>query len=395
MNMITSINDHNISNKKVGRMKNRVLFIMHMPPPVHGAAMMGQYIHDSKLINESFECRYINESSSRTIDEVGGKYFKKVFRFIGHLFDILRTVRSFKPNLVYVTPSGYNPELGFLKYVLEFSILNAFGCKKLIHFHNKGEKEKSEQWYIRWYYRFLFKNADVIFLSKLLVPQFHYYLHESQIHICPNGIKESLEEEPVAERKNTMSKLLFLSNMMAEKGVFVLLDAISILKNRGIMLSCDFVGGWKDISQESFKDYCRKKDIEEMITAHGPKYGSDKLTYFMNADVFVFPTFYSGETFGLVNLEAMENKLPVVSTNVGGIPDVVVNDINGYVCNPKDSTDLADKIEILLKDKQLRERMGEAGYRMFKEKFTISSFEKRMHGIIVDVLGKKENYNNN
>lgn len=59
---------------------------MHMPPPVHGAAMMGQYIHDSKLINESFECRYINESSSRTIDEVGGKYFKKVFRFIGHLF---------------------------------------------------------------------------------------------------------------------------------------------------------------------------------------------------------------------------------------------------------------------------------------------------------------------
>ena len=40
--------------------KPKVLFIMHMPPPVHGASMMGQYIHDSKLISESFECRYIN-----------------------------------------------------------------------------------------------------------------------------------------------------------------------------------------------------------------------------------------------------------------------------------------------------------------------------------------------
>ena len=103
------------------RMKNRVLFIMHMPPPIHGAAMMGQYIHDSNLINESFECRYINESSSKTIDEVGGKYFKKVFRFIWHLYDILSTLRSFKPDLVYITPSGSNPKFGMIKFVFEFS----------------------------------------------------------------------------------------------------------------------------------------------------------------------------------------------------------------------------------------------------------------------------------
>ena len=72
--------------------------------------------------------------------------------------------------------------------------------------------------------------------------------------------------------------------------------------------------------------------------------------------------------------------------------DVVVNDVNGYVCNPKDSIDLADKIEKLLKDKKLRERMGEAGYRMFKEKFTLNSFEKRMCDIIVDVLGNNKQY---
>ena len=44
-------------------MKPKILFIMHMPPPVHGAAMVGQWIHDSKLINKTFECHYINPSA--------------------------------------------------------------------------------------------------------------------------------------------------------------------------------------------------------------------------------------------------------------------------------------------------------------------------------------------
>lgn len=367
-------------------MKRRVLFIMHMPPPVHGAAMMGQYIHDSELINDSFECRYINESSSHTIDEVGKNYTRKIFRFLKHLKNIKKTIKEFKPNLVYITPGGASPELGLIKYVLEFSIINHYECRKLIHFHNKGEKEKTQKWYVHWYYRMLFKNSDVIFISKLLVPQFEYYLHENQIHICPNGIKESLISEPIARRCNEKPRLLYLSNMMAEKGVFVLLDAISILKNKGFDFVCDFVGGWKDVTPESFNDYCSKKDIQDLVAAHGPKYGSDKLSYFKDADVFVFPTFYSGETFGLVNLEAMENKLPVISTNVGGIPDVVVDDVNGYVCKPKDSMDLAEKIEKLLLNRDLRERMGEAGYQMFKNDFTIKSFEKRMCDIIVKTL---------
>ena len=48
-------------------MKQKILFIMHMPPPVHGAAMMGKYIHDSELVNEKFECHYINPSLSSSV----------------------------------------------------------------------------------------------------------------------------------------------------------------------------------------------------------------------------------------------------------------------------------------------------------------------------------------
>lgn len=49
-------------------MKPRVLFIMHMPPPVHGASMMGEYIHDSKVINEAFDRHYLNLTSAKDND---------------------------------------------------------------------------------------------------------------------------------------------------------------------------------------------------------------------------------------------------------------------------------------------------------------------------------------
>lgn len=63
-------------------MKQKILFIMHMPPPVHGAAMMGQYVHDSDLINEKFECHYINPSLSSSVGDVGKFSLKKLLIFL-------------------------------------------------------------------------------------------------------------------------------------------------------------------------------------------------------------------------------------------------------------------------------------------------------------------------
>lgn len=48
-----------------------ILFIMHMPPPVHGAAMVGKYIHDSRVIKEAFDCHYINLTTARDLADIG------------------------------------------------------------------------------------------------------------------------------------------------------------------------------------------------------------------------------------------------------------------------------------------------------------------------------------
>ena len=74
-------------------MKPSILFILHMPPPVHGAAMMGKYIHDSKVINETFDCHYINLATAKDIKDIGKVGLKKLISFLEMLKSIRKMVK--------------------------------------------------------------------------------------------------------------------------------------------------------------------------------------------------------------------------------------------------------------------------------------------------------------
>lgn len=123
------------------------------------------------------------------------------------------------------------------------------------------------------------------------------------------------------------------------------------------------------------------------INYYGRKYGDDKMVFWQDADLFVFPTHYSNECFPLVNLEAMSYKLPVVSTNVGGIPDEVENGRNGLIVDPNNPSSLASAICHLLNDTTLRQKMGNESYQRFKNMFTENIFEKTLTGIIEHEIG--------
>jgi glycosyltransferase involved in cell wall biosynthesis len=78
----------------------------------------------------------------------------------------------------------------------------------------------------------------------------------------------------------------------------------------------------------------------------------------------------------------MAHRLPVVTTNEGGIPDIVVHGKNGFISERKNPESLADYIAVLLNDKNLRRKMGDEGYRILKERFTEKQFEKKMLEIL-------------
>lgn len=119
----------------------------------------------------------------------------------------------------------------------------------------------------------------------------------------------------------------------------------------------------------------------------GRKVGSEKEEIFQQADIFVFPTYYDNECFPVVLLEAMQHRLPIVTTDEGGIADIVQDGVNGFVCARQDASAVAQQLTLLLTDSSLREQMGEAGFHTYLKHFTIQEFESKMRDGLQKSLG--------
>ena len=354
-----------------------VLFITPLPPPVHGSAMVSQYIKESKIIQGKFDSDFTNLSTSRKMNEIGKRNPKKILRFLGSYLTVFFKLLTHRYDLCYLAITCHGK--GFLKDAPFVLLCKLFGRKVVIHQHNKGMSKDVKRWPYRWLMPLVYRNTKVILLSWHLYEDISKVVKREQVLICPNGIPEIQEAVNIPERNNSRPRLLFLSNLIESKGVFVLLDACKILKDKGYRFICDFVGGeTKEIERTIFENAVKECNLTDYVFYRGAKYGSDKQSCFVNADIFVFPTYYDNETFGLVNLEAMQYRLPIVTTNEGGIPDVVQNGINGFVCKRKDVNSLVVALEKLLNDKDLREKMGKKGHEIYQSQFTLEVFEKRM-----------------
>ena len=94
------------------------------------------------------------------------------------------------------------------------------------------------------------------------------------------------------------------------------------------------------------------------------------------SDIFVHPTL--NDCFPLVLLEAMQNSLPIITTDEGGIPDIVLDKKTGYIVPKANSQALAEKIEILINNAELRLQMGDTASQRFNDLFTLEEFESRI-----------------
>lgn len=396
--------------------KTRVLFVCPLPPPVHGSSMVSQQIRESGLIQGEFECDFVNMSTSRKMSEIGKSgpllLLKKMARFLGTYFAILGKLICHRYALCYlaITCNG----IGFLKDAPFVLLCKLFGRKVVIHQHNKGMSRYADKPIYKQLLKLVYRKSKVILLSWRLYPDISKIVRKEQVMVCPNGIPDMVDDSVLPNCQlasadvSKVPELLYLSNLIESKGVYVVLDACKILKEKGHNFHCTFVGGEsKQISIELFNQAVKERGLENCVEYVGPKYGAEKETYWRKTNVFVFPTFYYNETFGLVNLEAMQHKIPVVSTDEGGIPDIVQDGVNGYVVdasilvqescndtlgssateeereksrhfNARRGQQTADAIEKLILDPILCQKFGEAGYEKYQKEFTDVVFENRM-----------------
>lgn len=363
--------------------KNKVLFILHLPPPVHGAAMMGKYIHDSKIINESLDCSYINLALAKDIQDIGKGGIRKLFDFIKLLLHIRSQVKRLKPDICYVTPNAKGG--AFYKDFVVVMMLKVLGQKVVIHYHNKGVKTRQNTTLDNFLYKRFFKNLKVILLAEELYQDVCKYVNRKDVYICPNGIPEQ-KDMPV-KKSDEGFNVLFLSNMMAAKGVWDLVDACKILKDRNRNFQCNFVGKWSDISEKEFNNKIQEYKLDDIVFAHGAKYGNEKNEFFEKTHCFILPT--HNECFPLVLLEAMEQGIACISTDEGGIKGIIDDNKTGYVVIKNNPLLLAEKLEYLMDNREQCIAMGIAGRDKFKKEFTISRFENNLKNILQEISNSK------
>jgi glycosyltransferase involved in cell wall biosynthesis len=334
-----------------------------------------------------FECHYINLLASHNVSESGKISLRKLSGFTVTLAKILYLLVTNRPQLCYLalTVTG----AAFYKDMLLVVMLKIFGIKRIYHLHNKGVNFFQKNAINRFCYRFVFEDANIILLSKHLYFDIQQFVPKEKIHICPNGIVDERQEAICRWQKAKRAvRILFLSNLIESKGVFVLLEACKILKNKNIPFECVFIGGEGNITALRFSKKVNQLDLQEEVFYQGEKYGDEKLQAFLETDIVSFPTYF--ETFGLVILEAMSHSLPIVSTFEGGIPDIVEDGVTGFLVPQKNVLALAEKLELLIKNPVLRQQMGKAGRLKYEQQFTLEIFEKRIVDIIQRTLSTNE-----
>ena len=273
-----------------------------------------------------------------------------------------------------------------LKKVWQAPLINMFHT--LVQMKNRVARNENE---IEGQYRLegemnVIQNADAIIAATQAEKsqlEFLYQTNSKKIYIIPPGVNTS-RFYPIAkdEAKSVINipidqqMILFVGRIEPLKGLDVLLKALAILKDSGLFSFCPHylavIGGDTDISEPEMnvemahlQDLRKELCLEDLVVFLG-KRSQDTLPYYYSAaEVVVMPSHY--ESFGMVALEAMACGTPVIASQVGGLAYLIQDNVTGFVVPDDEPEGLANKISMLLQDKNLREKFGRQGAEYAKD----------------------------
>src|SRR3989454_5971539 len=186
-----------------------------------------------------------------------------------------------------------------------------------------------------------------------------------------NGL--NLAEFGRTDFSSTPPLIVAVGRLIAKKGFADLIRACGLLTDGGKPLQCEIIG--EGPLENELRAQIEQLDLQNRAALSGAKPQREVRQRFAAASVFVLPSVVDPEG-GIDNLptvimEAMATALPVVSTNIGGIPEMVIENETGFLLEPADASALADAIEKVIDDRLLAQRLGHAGYQRAHELFSI------------------------
>ncbi len=274
-----------------------------------------------------------------------GKFFVIVLTLISEIFHILFT----KYNVIYMTPG--QSFLGFMRFspYMFCSFIKKVPCYIHIHGGNFRKMYNKQSTFNKKLLSFFIKRmTGVIVLGESLKNMFEGLIENSKIFVCENGVQDEIivSEEEIEQKieriKNSSKrKVLYLSNLMKEKGILELLKASEELSEEEFEFN--LAGAIEPSIKETIEEYL-KKDPNK-IYYHGVVSGKEKKKLFLDNDIFILPSWDEGQPISI--LEAYATGCSVITDpNVGGIKDIFKDKINGKKCRAKEYSSLIENLNV-------------------------------------------------
>lgn len=263
----------------------------------------------------------------------------------------------------------------------------------IVTYHNDimgvGVADYIARFYNATFLKLILKRADKIIITQpsYMKSSPHLNDYQNKIEVIPNGVDVD-KFHPKALDNNTEYTIFFLSlldEFHRYKGLDYLIESLKIVKKE--LPNIKLLIGGKGVLVDYYKNKAVSLGLEDNISFEGFISDEDIVNYYNRANVFVLPSISSvQEGFGIVALEALACQTPVITTDIVGVANDLINYDCGLVVPPKDVSSLSKAIITIVKDDELQFTMGQRGRRLVKDKYTwkivASSMEKVYKNIV-------------
>ena len=211
----------------------------------------------------------------------------------------------------------------------------------------------------------ILQNADAILVLTENMRIKLNTIYNTKIYVVPNGIDVEKYNEVTKNTDNETGRknILFVGSLYPVKGVHYLIMAMKLVHDKMPDAKLILVGDGEE--RERLAALSIQLGVQKNVQFVGKVPHEKVQTFMQRADIFVLPSLSEG--FPNVILEAMASGLPIIASRVGGIPDIITNDINGYLVEVKDINDIANKTILLLHDDALRKKISDNNRHLVKK----------------------------
>jgi len=210
-------------------------------------------------------------------------------------------------------------------------------------------------------------DANRVYLQSLTATPVHCIYHGLDVEFARLCGVEARPRQP-----ESRVRVLAVGRLVAKKGIDVLIEACAILRGRGVPIEATIAGESGD-QEPALRALVSARGLDDAVAFTGPLTQRRLFEEYRRASVFCLPcrVLENGDRDGIPNVmaEAMACGLPVVTTAVSGIPELLADGVNGLLVAPNDPVQVADAIETLHRNPALAERLSSNAQLQIRERF--------------------------